>query len=110
LRISLLLFLHASKKENPTKDTHEVLIKTFESPVRPIKGDILDDPGFHPEFHNGYEVAKVTIHYESDECWVSLAPLAIEIENIPRETYVNNLIHHGWRAISIEELKFKQKL
>ncbi|MFX3633938.1 MAG: hypothetical protein ACE3L7_26645 [Candidatus Pristimantibacillus sp.] len=108
MKINLLFFLHSIKKGNTPKDKHEILIKTFESPVRPIKGDILDDPGFHPDFHNGYEVAKVTINYEFNECWVSLTPLALEIENIPKETYLNNLIHHGWRTISIEELKFKQ--
>ncbi|UOR13658.1 hypothetical protein [Halobacillus amylolyticus] len=62
-------FLSSVKEE---KNLQEVVMKTFESNIRPVEGDIIDDPGFHPQFHNGYEVAKVTITYASDECWVSL--------------------------------------
>ncbi|MDQ7862501.1 hypothetical protein RCO48_20295 [Peribacillus frigoritolerans] len=50
-------------------------------------------PGFDPGFHNGYEVVKVTINYASNECLVSLHPLAIEIEEIGMETYFRNWKH-----------------
>ncbi|WP_245690156.1 hypothetical protein [Sediminibacillus albus] len=80
-------------------------MKTVESAIRPMKGDILDDPGFHSKFHNGYEVAKVTISYASDTIWVSLAPLAIELEEISVETYIQHLKAHDWRIVSKEELQ-----
>lgn len=108
MKINLMLFI-TSVKEQKEKNIQEVLMKTFESNIRPVTGDILDDPGFHPQFHNGYEVVKVTIHYASDECWVSLTPLAIEIEDIPIETYIKKLEAHGWRIVSKEELQNTQK-
>ncbi|MNE74046.1 hypothetical protein D3C80_1700920 [compost metagenome] len=79
-------------------------MKTYHSNIRPVQGDIIDDPGFHSEFHNGYEVIKVTLNYAVDECWVSLAPLAIELENIPIETYIQKLTANGWRVVSNEEI------
>jgi hypothetical protein len=80
-------------------------MKTFESDIRPVKGDIIDDPGFHSGFHNGYEIVKVSINYSSNECYVSLTPLAIEIEEITTEIYIEKLEAHGWRVVSKEELK-----
>ena len=50
-------------------------MKTFESTFRPAIGDIIDDPGFDPKFHNGYEVVKVTLNYELNKCYVSLRHL-----------------------------------
>ena len=81
------------------------MIKTFESAFRPVKGDILDDPGFHPGYHNGYEVVKVTINYAANECFVSLAPLMLEKEEIKTATYIDGLKAHGWRVVSKEALK-----
>ncbi|MDP4095987.1 hypothetical protein OIN60_04190 [Paenibacillus sp. P96] len=104
MKINLLLFL-SSVQEHEGNSIQPALVKTFESNIRPVQGDILDDPGFHPDFHNGYEVVKVTLNYSSDECWVSLTPLALELENLPIEAYVENLIKHGWRIVSKEELK-----
>lgn len=104
MKINLMLFI-ASVKEQKEKNRQEVMMKTIESNIRPIAGDILDDPGFHPEFHNGYEVAKVTINFASDECWVSLTPLAIELEEIAVETYIEKLEANGWRTVSKEELQ-----
>ncbi len=101
MKINLLLFI--SSANDP--DEHAALIKTFESTFRPVQGDIIDDPGFHPGFHNGYEVVKVTINYASDECWVSLAPLALEIEEIKVGTYVKKLKDNDWREVSREELQ-----
>ena len=81
------------------------MIKTFESTIRPVKGDILDDPGFHPDYHNGYEVVKVTINYASSECFVSLSPLMLEREEIKTETYIEWLKVHGWRVFSKDEFQ-----
>ncbi|MBM7553077.1 hypothetical protein [Thalassobacillus pellis] len=101
MKIHLVLFLSSVNEPN----VQEVMMKTVESPFRPVQGDILDDPGFHSKFHNGYEVAKVTINYAADECWVSLSPLAIEVQEWRIETYINNLREHGWRIVSKEELQ-----
>lgn len=103
MKINLLIFVSSikAKKEN---NTGNVLIKTFESTIRPVKGDILDDPGFHPGFHNGYEVAKVTINYATDECLVSLSPLVLDKEEIEMETYIERLEANGWRVVPKEEL------
>jgi hypothetical protein len=104
MKINLLIFV-TSIKEQKEKNIQEVMMKTFQSNIRPVQGDIIDDPGFHSKFHNGYEVAKVTINYDLDECWVSLTPLAIEVEEIKLETYMENLQAQGWRIVSKEELQ-----
>lgn len=108
MKINLLLFI-ASVKEQQNKNRQEVMMKAFESNIRPVGGDILDDPGFDPQFHNGYEVVKVTIDYASDECWVSLSPLAMEMEEIAVETYIGKLQANGWRVVSKEELQRTRK-
>ncbi|MGY0694567.1 hypothetical protein ACW2QC_17595 [Virgibacillus sp. FSP13] len=104
MKINLMLFV-SSVKEQKENNISELMMKTFESNVRPAKGDILDDPGFHPGFHNGYEVVRITINYASNECFVSLQPLVLEREEIRIETYIERLKAHGWRDISKEELK-----
>ncbi|MFP4978304.1 hypothetical protein ACE6ED_23055 [Paenibacillus sp. CN-4] len=80
----------------------EGMQKTYRSTIRPVAGDVIDDPGFDPAFHNGYEVVKVTLNYASEECWVSLAPLAIEVQYLGLEAYVEKLRAHGWKAVSRE--------
>lgn len=102
MKINLMLFVSSVKDQNE-KNIQEMMMKTFESNIRPFEGDIIDDPGFDPKFHNGYEVVKVTINYACDECWVSLTPLAIELEEIKIEMYIEKLKAHGWRVISKEE-------
>lgn len=104
MKVNVVLLL-TSVSEHRQNGMAHVMMKTFESNIRPVVGDILDDPGFHPQYHNGYEVVKVTINYASDECWVSLAPLAIELENIPLEAYRDNLALHGWRVVTKEQLQ-----
>jgi hypothetical protein len=99
LNVHLMIFV--SSINEPEKSA--AMMKTFQSSIRPVKGDILDDPGFHPDFHNGYEVVKVTLNYAVGECWVSLSPAAIEVQDIPIETYIENLEGHGWRAVAREE-------
>ena len=79
-------------------------MKTFESTFRPVRGDIIEDSGFDPRFHNGYEVVKVTVHYERNECYVSLLPLAIEREEISLNDYLDKLVANGWQIISKEDL------
>ncbi len=83
MKINLMIFI-SSKKEQKENNIGEIVIKTFESNIRPVKGDILDDPGFH----NGYEVVKVTMNYALNECWVSLCPLELEREEIEIENYI----------------------
>jgi len=104
MKINLIIFI-SSIKEQKENSVGELMMKTFESTIRPVKGDILEDPGFHPGFHNGYEVVKVTISYASNECYVSLQPLVLEREEIKVETYIERLKAHGWRVVSKEELK-----
>lgn len=95
LNISLILFISSINQE-PTEENTQPLVKIFESDFRPQVGDIIDDPGFDSGFHNGYEVVKVTINYTSNECFVSLVPLAIEVEKISVEDYIEKLKKHGW--------------
>ncbi|TYP79109.1 hypothetical protein [Paenibacillus methanolicus] len=101
MKIQLVLFL-ASSSEIATS---HLMLKTFTSDIRPVRGDLIDDPGFDPRFHNGYEVAKVTISYASEECWVSLAPLAIEAEEMPLADYKAKLAANGWREVTKVELQ-----
>ena len=62
MKIKMLIFLTSSKEQKENNST-EMVMKTFESTIRPVKGDIIDDPGFDSGFHNGYEVVKVSINY-----------------------------------------------
>ncbi|RIW37433.1 hypothetical protein D3H55_04880 [Bacillus salacetis] len=97
MKINLVLFL-ASNHEAGKMET---LMKTFESDFRPVKGDILDDPGFDPDYHNGYEVVKVTIDYSQDLCWVSLTPLAIDLVHLSFDTYIKKLRTNGWNTLTL---------
>jgi hypothetical protein len=72
--------------------------------VRLVKGDIIDDPGFDSRFHNGYEVVKVTINYATNECYVSLHPLAMELEEMSINDYIDKLVSNEWHIVSKEEL------
>lgn len=101
MKINLLIFISSVKEQEKSIS----MMKTFESDIRPVRGDIIDDPGFDPGFHNGYEVVKVSINYASNECFVSLHPLALDIQEIKIETYIGKLEAHGWCAVSKEELK-----
>ncbi|MFC3040855.1 hypothetical protein ACFOGI_11405 [Virgibacillus xinjiangensis] len=103
MKINLLIFVTSTKGEQVNAPS-KLMMKTVESDIRPIKGDILDDPGFDPGFHNGYEVVKVTIRYASNECFVSLTPLLMDREEISMESYVERLAANGWRAVPKEEL------
>lgn len=100
MKIHMLIFISAMNEEH----TGVMMLKTVESDIRPAQGDILDDPGFHPQFHNGYEVVKVTLNYTTHECWLSLSPLALELQEIKLEAYKEHLESHGWREVTREEL------
>ncbi|MCT2538166.1 hypothetical protein NC661_10975 [Aquibacillus koreensis] len=102
MKINMVIFLTTTKEQENNRS--EVVIKTFESTIRPVKGDIIDDPGFDSRFHNGYEVVKVTINYAKNECYVSLAPLVLELEDISIHDYIDKLVANGWRIVSKEEL------
>ncbi|MFC4101435.1 hypothetical protein [Paenibacillus xanthanilyticus] len=101
MNIQLVLFLTSLGEEA----TSHLMLKTFTSDIRPVRGDLIDDPGFDPRFHNGYEVVKVTISYAADECWVSLAPLAIEVQEMPMADYKAKLEANGWREVTKDELR-----
>lgn len=103
MKIHLLIFL-TSTKEKKESDRTEVMMKTVESTFRPVIGDIIDDPGFDSRFHNGYEVVKVTLNYASDECYVSLHPLALELEEISINDYIEKLVANNWCISSKEQL------
>ncbi|MFD1737475.1 hypothetical protein ACFSCX_13015 [Bacillus salitolerans] len=102
MKINLLVLVSSYKEQN--KNNVSTLIKTIESTIRPVEGDIIDDPGFDPGFHNGYKVVKVTLNYASNTCWVSLSPLEIEAEEISVQSYVNKLEKNGWKVVTKEEL------
>ncbi|MUK90305.1 hypothetical protein GMD78_18185 [Ornithinibacillus sp. L9] len=101
MKINLVIFISSIKE--PELATPACMIKTIESDFRPVKGDIIDDPGFDPRYHNGYEVVKVTINYVTKECFVSLQPLVIELEEICMNTYVEKLEENGWRRMSTQQ-------
>ena len=103
MNINMVIFI-TSTKEQQENNRSEMLMKTVESTFRPAIGDIIDDPGFDSRFHNGYEVVKVTVNYESNECHVSLSPLVIELEDISVDDYIDKLTAHKWRIVSKEEL------
>ncbi|MFJ5761927.1 hypothetical protein ACIQAA_22975 [Neobacillus sp. NPDC093182] len=103
MKIKMIIFL-TSSKESKENNRAGIVMKTFESTIRPVKGDIIDDPGFDSRIHNGYEVVKVTINYEKNECFVSLHPLAIELEEISINDYIDKLIGNGWRIVTKEKL------
>ena len=103
MKINLTIFITSTIDQ---KESHrsELVMKTVESTFRPVIGDIIDDPGFDSRFHNGYEVVKVTLNYETDECYVSLQPLVLELEEISVDEYIDKLVANNWRIVSIEEL------
>lgn len=103
MKIKLVIFL-VSTKEQKESNCIEIVTKTVESNFRPIIGDIIDDPGFDSRFHNGYEVVKVTVNYATNECYLSLQPLALEIEEISIDDYIKKLLANKWRISSKEEL------
>jgi hypothetical protein len=103
MKINMVIFL-TSTKELGKNSRSEMVMKTFESPFRPVIGDIIDDPGFDHRFHNGYEVVKVTLNYETNECYVSLQPLVLELEEISINDYLDKLVGNGWRVVSKDEL------
>ena len=102
MKIHFMLFLLSGN--NSETNSYASMMKTFESNIRPVIGDIIDDPGFHPDFHNGYEVVKVSINYALDECFVSLKPLVIENGKMKLETYINRLKENGWNTVTKETL------
>lgn len=55
MKINLMIFI-TSVQEIKENNRQELMMKIFESNIRPVKGDIIDDPGFHSGFHNGYEI------------------------------------------------------
>lgn len=103
MKIKMIIFVTSAKNQNENTRS-EMVLKTFESAIRPVKGDIIDDPGFDSGFHNGYEVVKVTLNYETNECVVSLQPLVLELEEISVNNYIDKLLENGWRIVSKEEL------
>ena len=102
MKIKLFIFLTSTK--NQENSVNKCLMKTFESTFRPVVGDIIEDPGFDHRFHNGYEVVKVTVDYVKQECYVSLSPLAIELEEISISDYINKLLANGWERVSKEDV------
>lgn len=100
----MIIFVTSAKEENSDS---EIVMKTFESTIRPVKGDIIDDPGFDSRFHNGYEVVKVTINYETNECYVSLQPLVMELEEISVSEYIDKLVANKWGIVSKDKLLTK---
>lgn len=102
MKVKMIIFLTSTKEK--TENRSEMVMKTFESTIRPVKGDIIDDPGFDSRFHNGYEVVKVTLNYEKNECYVSLSPLVIELEEMTISEYIDKLVANDWRIVSKEEV------
>jgi hypothetical protein len=103
MKINMVIFL-TSLKEQIGRTRTELVMKTFESTFRPVKGDIIDDPGFDSRFHNGYEVVKVTVNYETNECYVSLHPLVIDLQDIHINDYIEKLLSNGWNIVSENKL------
>ncbi|WP_347834704.1 hypothetical protein [Gracilibacillus sp. JCM 18860] len=45
MKIKMFIFLTSSKEQKEGYNSTKLVMKTFESPIRPVKGDIMDDPG-----------------------------------------------------------------
>ncbi|WP_147535755.1 hypothetical protein [Bacillus marasmi] len=103
MKIKMIIFLTSTKEQQETNRA-ELMMKTFESTIRPVQGDIIDDPGFDSRFHNGYEVVKVTLNYAKNECFVSLHPLVLELEEMSINEYIEKLLANDWRIVQKEEL------
>ncbi|MCQ6288740.1 MULTISPECIES: hypothetical protein [Bacillus cereus group] len=79
------------------------LMKTFKSIIRPMEGDLLDDPGFYAEPYE-YTIIKTSINYETDECYVSMKPILMEtMDEKVLYTYIEKLKMNGWSVIPTEE-------
>lgn len=104
MKINLAIFISSINGQTES-NSGKLLMKTFKSNIRPVKGDIIEDPGFHADYHNGYEVVRVTINYTLNECFVSLHPLVLEREKMKTENYIERLEANGWNIVSKEELK-----
>ncbi|WP_096439301.1 hypothetical protein [Alteribacter populi] len=104
MKIKMIMLVTSTKEENGNS---EIVMKTFKSNIRPVKGDIIDDPGFDSRFHNGYEVVKVTINYETNECYVSLQPLVMELEEISVSEYIDKLVANKWGIVSKDKFLTK---
>ncbi len=104
MKINLAIFISSINGQKES-NSGKLLMKTFKSNIRPVKGDIIEDPGFHADYHNGYEVVRVTINYTLNECFVSLHPLVLEREKMKTENYIERLEANGWNIVSKEELK-----
>lgn len=102
MKIKLYVFLTSTKDKENSRS--EMMMKTVESSFRPVIGDIIEDPGFDQGFHNGYEVVKVTVNYAKNECYVSLSPMAIDLEEISFDGYINKLTANGWEIVSKEDV------
>src|SRR5690606_33906111 len=89
MKIYLVIFVCDTKAGEALNGV--TMIKTAESDFRPMQGDIIDDLGFAPKFHNGYEVVKVTVNYDTNECYVSIAPLALEVQDNELTDYMAKL-------------------
>jgi len=53
----MVIFLTSSKEEKE-KNSSKIVMKTVASIFHPVKGDMIDDPGFESRVHNGYDVVK----------------------------------------------------
>lgn len=56
------------------------VMKELESNVIPHKGDFISDSFYKDPYE--YEVVEVTINYQENECYVSIAPIVLNSSDI----------------------------
>lgn len=69
--------------------------KTYESFVVPRRGDFIEDPIWKDPYE--YKVNKVTIDYDSGECYVEVENYQDEIPADRKEEFVKMASLHGWK-------------
>lgn len=73
------------------------ITKEFESNIVPHKGDLISDSVWKDPYE--YEVVEININYSENECYVSLAPIKLEtndIEHLKKYTEMTKL--HHWEC------------
>lgn len=82
------------KQDIRVKDRYKTLnrntlIKEFEHDFIPRKGDFLIDAFYYDKefIENSYEVNKVVIDYDINECCIVINPIVIYIEDMRSKTY-----------------------
>ncbi|MDR9854911.1 hypothetical protein RJP21_14955 [Paenibacillus sp. VCA1] len=95
-----IIIMQQIQLDSSNRDLRNVY-REFESNVIPHIGDFISDSAYKDPAE--YEVAKVSINYYRDECYVSLYPVIIYSTNPADIDKVAKMMQsHGWTCPSLE--------